>query len=174
AHRILHLVNRIRRHRPDDGIDTVAEMLNQLESVDLGRRDGALVAFWALVHRLGDVACLAAACYAVGADPRLAGVLIVFSVGKAVGTIPLAPGGLVYVELTLVASLSAAAGLPFAQAVSAAFVYRLVSLILVAMVGWIVFAFLFRKPQAEDAEFEKEFEQRSTILARPNDDAQTG
>ncbi|MFI5778218.1 YbhN family protein [Nocardia sp. NPDC051570] len=184
ALRILRLVNRIRRQRPDDGIETVAEMLNQLESVDLGRRDGALVVLWALMHRLGDVACLASACYAVGADPRLAGVMIAFSVGKAVGTIPFAPGGLVYVELTLVASLSAAAGLPFAQAVSAAFVYRLVSLILVAVVGWIVFAFVFRKPQAEDAEFEKEFEQRSTILAerrltgeadpRPNNDAQTG
>ncbi|MCM6777469.1 YbhN family protein [Nocardia sp. CDC159] len=165
ARRILHLVNRIRGHRPDDGIDTLADMLRQLESVDLGRRDGALVGLWAMMHRFGDVACLAAACYAVGGDPRLAGVMIAFSVGKAVGTIPLAPGGLVYVELTLVASLSAAAGLPFAQAVSAAFVYRLVSLILVAIVGWIVFAFLFRKPQAEDAEFEREFERRSELLA---------
>ncbi|WP_232236334.1 YbhN family protein [Nocardia sp. BMG51109] len=165
ARRILHLVNRIRRHRADDGLDKVHEILHQLESVDLGRRDGALVAGWALVHRLGDVACLGAACYAVGAEPRLAGLLIAFSVGKAVGTIPFAPGGIVYVDATLIYSLTAAAGLPAAQAVAAAFVYRMVSFILVAIIGWIVFAFLFRKPQAEDAQFEKEFEQRSTILA---------
>ncbi|MBF6328961.1 lysylphosphatidylglycerol synthase transmembrane domain-containing protein [Nocardia transvalensis] len=175
--RAVQLMNRIRRRPADDGIDRVDEILHQLESVDLGRRDGALVGLWALMHRLGDVACLGAACYAVGADPRLAGLMIAFSAGKAVGTIPFAPGGLVYVELTLVASLSAAAGLPFAQAVTAAFVYRLISLILVAIVGWIVFAFLFRKPQAEDEEFEKEFEQRSAILAerrRPEGDAQAG
>ncbi|MFF0488951.1 YbhN family protein [Nocardia sp. NPDC004068] len=158
--RILHLVNRIRGHRPDDGSDKLAETLRQLESVELGRRDGALVTLWALMHRLGDVACLAAACYAVGAEPRVAGLMIAFSVGKAVGTIPLAPGGLVYVELTLVYSLSAAAGLPAAQAVSAAFVYRLISFILVAIVGWIVFAFLFRKPHADDAALEREFESR--------------
>ncbi|MBB5914012.1 hypothetical protein BJY24_002879 [Nocardia transvalensis] len=165
ARRILHLVNRIRRHPADDGMDKIHEVLHQLESVDLGRRDGALVAVWALVHRLGDVACLGAACYAVGADPRWAGLMIAFSVGKAVGTIPFAPGGIVYVDATLVYSLTAAAGLPAAQAVAAAFVYRMVSFILVAIIGWIVFAFLFRKPQAEDAEFEKEFERRSAILA---------
>lgn len=156
--RILHLVNRIRRRPADDGMAKVAEVLGQLETVELGRRDGALVACWALVHRLADVACLAAACYAVGADPRLAGLLLAFTAGKAVGTIPLAPGGIVYVDATLIYSLSAFAGLPAAQAVAAAFLYRLVSFILVAIVGWIVFGFLFRKPQADDAEFEKEFE----------------
>jgi uncharacterized membrane protein YbhN (UPF0104 family) len=167
----LRLSNRIRRlgwdreRALDDGMDKVDELLHQLESVDLGRRDGALVALWALIHRLGDVACLGAACYAVGGDPRPAGLMIAFSVGKAVGTIPFAPGGIVYVDAALIYSLTAAAGLPAAQAVAAAFVYRMVSFILVAIVGWIVFAFLFRKPQAEDAEFEREFEQRSAILA---------
>ncbi|WP_019932208.1 YbhN family protein [Nocardia sp. BMG111209] len=168
--RLLRLVNRIRRmwdkNRPlDDGRDKVDELIHQLESVDLGRRDGALVALWALMHRLGDVACLGAACYAVGGEPRLAGLMIAFSVGKAVGTIPFAPGGIVYVDATLIYSLTAAAGLPAAQAVAAAFVYRLVSFILVAVVGWIVFAFLFRTPQAGDAEYEQEFERRSAILA---------
>ncbi len=163
--RVLRLVNRIRHHAADSGMDKVHEILHQLESVELGRRDGGLVAAWAVVHRIGDVACLGAACYAVGAEPRLAGLLIAFSVGKAVGTIPFAPGGIVYVDATLVYSLTAAAGLPAAQAVAAAFVYRMVSFILVAIIGWIVFAFLFRKPQAEDAEFEKEFERRSAILA---------
>ncbi|KZM69461.1 UPF0104 family protein [Nocardia terpenica] len=167
----LRLANRVRRQPPETGTDKIDDLLRQLESVDLGRRDGALVALWALMHRLGDVACLAAACYAVGAQPRLAGVMIAFSVGKAVGTIPFAPGGLVTVDLTLTYSLTAAAGLPAAQAVAAAFVYRLISFILVAIIGWIVFAFLFRTPHADDAELEQEFERRSSILAerRPRD-----
>ncbi|MEC3958243.1 YbhN family protein [Nocardia sp. CDC153] len=162
--RILARVNRI-RHRPaDTGMDKVGEILAQLESVDLGKRDGAWVIVWALVHRLADVACLGAACYAVGADPRWAGLMLAFAAGKAVGTIPLAPGGIVYVDATLIYSLSAAAGLPAAQAVAAAFLYRLISFILVAIVGWIVFLFLFRKPQADDAEYEKEFEERGNTL----------
>ncbi|WP_433563739.1 lysylphosphatidylglycerol synthase transmembrane domain-containing protein [Nocardia sp. CA-151230] len=164
AQRILHLVNRIRRKPADAGMEKVAEILTQLESVDLGKRDGAWVAVWALVHRLADVACLGFACYAVGADPRWAGLMLAFAAGKAVGTIPLAPGGIVYVDATLIYSLTAAAGLPAAQAVAAAFLYRLISFILVAIVGWIVFLFLYRKPQADDAELEKEFEERGNSL----------
>ncbi|WP_069161405.1 lysylphosphatidylglycerol synthase transmembrane domain-containing protein [Nocardia altamirensis] len=156
----LGLVNRLRKRPADQGANKIGDVLAQLESVDLGKRDGAWVAVWALVHRFADVACLGAACYAVGAEPRLAGLLLAFAIGKAVGSIPFAPGGIVYVDATLIYSLTAAAGLPAAQAVAAAFVYRLVSFILVAIVGWIVFLFLFRTPQADDAEFEKEFSQR--------------
>ncbi|MGW5111696.1 lysylphosphatidylglycerol synthase transmembrane domain-containing protein [Nocardia sp. NPDC004123] len=172
AQRILHLVNRIRRKPADSGMEKVAEILTQLESVDLGKRDGAWVVVWALVHRFADVACLGFACYAVGADPHWAGLMLAFAAGKAVGTIPLAPGGIVYVDATLIYSLTAAAGLPAAQAVAAAFLYRLISFILVAIVGWIVFLFLYRKPQADDAELEKEFEERGNSLVtdrrRPN------
>lgn len=161
--RILRLINRIRHKPPDEGMDRIEEILHQLESVDLGRRDGALVTVWALMHRLGDVACLGAACYAIGAQPRVAALMIVFSMGKAVGSIPFAPGGIVYVDAMLIYALTAIAGLPTAQAVAAAGVYRLVSFIMVAIVGWIVFAFLFRGPQAGDAEYEKEFEERSLL-----------
>ncbi|MBF6546716.1 lysylphosphatidylglycerol synthase transmembrane domain-containing protein [Nocardia brasiliensis] len=156
----LGLGNRLRRRPADQGASKVGDVLAQLESVQLGKRDGALVTLWALLHRFADVACLGAACYAVGADPRLAGLLLAFAIGKAVGSIPFAPGGIVYVDATLIYGLTAAAGLPAAQAVAAAFVYRLVSFILVAIVGWIVFLFLFRTPQDDDAEYEKEFSQR--------------
>ncbi|MGQ4598038.1 lysylphosphatidylglycerol synthase domain-containing protein [Nocardia sp. R6R-6] len=158
--RQLALVNRLRKRPPDQGANKLGDLIEQLESVDLGKRDGALVVVWALVHRFADVACLGAACYAVGADPRTAGLLLAFAVGKAVGSIPFAPGGIVYVDATLIYGLTVAAGLPAAQAVAAAFVYRVVSFLLVAIAGWIVFLFLFRTPQAEDAQFEKEFEQR--------------
>ncbi|MET8651740.1 lysylphosphatidylglycerol synthase transmembrane domain-containing protein [Nocardia aurea] len=161
--RVLAGVNRLRKREADHGMDKVEEILGQLESVDLGTRDGVLVGFWAIVHRFADVACLGAACYAVGADPKLSGLLLAFAAGKAVGSIPFAPGGIVYVDATLIYGLTVAAGLPAAQAVAGAFVYRLISFILVAIIGWIVFAFLFRTPQADDAEFEKEFEQRRTV-----------
>lgn len=155
--RVLAVVNRIRKKSAEHGIAKLAEIRAQLESVDLGKRDGALVGVWALMHRFADVACLGAACYAIGADPKLSGLLIAFAAGKAVGSIPFAPGGIVYVDATLIYGLTAAAGLPAAQAVAAAFIYRLVSFILVAIVGWIVIAFLFRTPQADDEEYEQEF-----------------
>ncbi|MFF0541214.1 YbhN family protein [Nocardia thailandica] len=161
--RALALVNRLRKKPADTGIAELGEIRRQLESVDLGRRDATLVGCWALVHRFADVACLGAACYAVGADPKLSGLLIAFTAGKAVGSIPFAPGGIVYVDATLIYGLTATAGLAASQAVAAAFVYRLVSFILVAVVGWIVFAFLFRTPEAGDAEYEKEFEERRPL-----------
>ncbi|MDO3649394.1 lysylphosphatidylglycerol synthase transmembrane domain-containing protein [Nocardia mangyaensis] len=161
--RVLALVNRLRKKSAEHGIAKLAEIRAQLESVELGKRDGALVGVWAVTHRLADVACLGAACYAIGADPKLSGLLIAFAAGKAVGSIPFAPGGIVYVDATLIYGLTAAAGLPAAQAVAAAFVYRLVSFILVAIVGWIVIAFLFRTPQAEDEEYEQEFKQQRRI-----------
>ncbi|TQM29798.1 lysylphosphatidylglycerol synthase transmembrane domain-containing protein [Nocardia bhagyanarayanae] len=161
--RLLALVNRVRKRPADHGMAKAAEILAQLESVDLGKRDGVWVAGWAVVHRFADVACLGAACYAVGAEPKLAGLLIAFTAGKAVGSIPFAPGGIVYVDATLIYGLTAGAGLPAAQAVAAAFVYRMVSFILVAIVGWIVFAFLFRTPSADEVAYEKEFETRRTL-----------
>jgi putative heme transporter len=157
---VLGHVNRFRSKPAGTGMATVRETLAQLESVRLGKRDGVLSAGWAAVHRVGDIACLGFACWAVGADPRLSGILIAFAAGKAVATIPLAPGGLVFVDATLIATLTTAASISASQAVAAAFVYRGVSFILVAIVGWIVFAFLFKGHQHEDLEFDVEMERR--------------
>ena len=144
AGRLLVWANRLRKRPEQSGMAKVSEIIEQLESVELGRRDGALTLLWAVLHRAGDIGSLAFACYAVGADPRWAGILIVFAVGKAVGSIPFAPGGIVYVDATLITALTSAAGVPAAQAVAAAFVYRAISFILVAIVGWIVVLLFFR------------------------------
>lgn len=144
-------VNQIRNQPADAGMTKVREILGQVESVDLNRRDGLLTLLWTIGHRVGDVACLGFACYAVGANPNWAGIMVAFAAGKAVGTIPFAPAGLGYVDATLVAALTSPGGLAFPQAVAAAFIYRLISLILVAIVGWIVFLLLFRKHRVEDA-----------------------
>ncbi|WP_068274677.1 lysylphosphatidylglycerol synthase transmembrane domain-containing protein [Aldersonia kunmingensis] len=151
--------NRMRKKAANEGMDKVREVIAQVESVDLGTKDGLLTALWAFGHRFGDIACLAAACYAVGADPRLSGLLITYAVGKAVGTIPFAPGGLVLVDATLIATLTSTAGLTAPQAIASAFVYRGVSFILVAIVGWIVFLILYRRKQHEDLEYDLEMEQ---------------
>ena len=153
-------VNRARSKPADTGMATVRETLEQLESVRMRRWDWVLTCGWSAVHRVADVACLGFACWAIGAEPSLSGVLIAFAAGKTVGTIPLAPGGLVIVDATLIATLTTAASISASQAVAAAFVYRAVSFILVAIVGWIVFAVLFRGRRNEDLRSDVEFEHR--------------
>ncbi len=156
---IVTRANKIRKRPADTGIQRVREVIDQLESVRLRPLDLALTGVWAFVHRAADIACLAFCCYAIGAEPRMAGLIIAFAIGKAVGSIPLAPGGIVYVDATLIATLTSAAGVTAAQAVAVAFVYRVVSFILVAIVGWIVFLFLFRKRQKNDTEYADEIDQ---------------
>lgn len=155
---VMKKYNRLRERPDNSGMDRVREIIGQLESVDLNKRDAALSVLWAIGHRLGDVACLAAACFAVGADPKLTGLLVAFATGKAVASIPLAPGGLGYFDATLIWSLTWWAGLTASGAVAAAFVYRGVSFILVAIIGWIIFLFLFRKHQNEDLGFDADAE----------------
>lgn len=156
---LLSRYNTLRDNPPDTGVDRWNKILSQLESVELGRRD-SLVAFgWSGVHRLADVACLGFACWAVGAEPSLAGLLIAFAAAKAVASIPLAPGGLGFVDGTLIATLTAA-GATASQSLAAVFVYRVVSYILVALVGWIVFLILFRYNQHEDLAMDLEFERQ--------------
>ncbi|MGN7132910.1 lysylphosphatidylglycerol synthase transmembrane domain-containing protein [Rhodococcoides corynebacterioides] len=152
--------NAIRGNAADAGRARLDAIVDQVTSVRLGPRDAAAAAGFSAVHRLADVACLALACFAVGADPTIYGLLLVFSAGKTVGSIPGAPGGLVIVDATLIATLTTAASISASQAVAAALVYRVVSFVLVAVVGWVVFLALFRSHRLEDArtEFEQESE----------------
>ena len=73
-----------------------------------------------------DYLSLLCALTAVGADPRPSLVLLAFGAAQALGTLPLTPGGLGFVEAGLTGTL-ALAGVPGGQAVVATLAYRLVS-----------------------------------------------
>ncbi len=149
--RIVGLANRLRHRPPRQGVDRVRAVLDQIEAVRLGPWDATRTFWWSLVHRSTDVACLWFACLAVGADPRIAGLIIAFTASKAVASVPLAPGGIGTVDATLVVALTVSAGLPASQALAAVFVYRLVTLVLLNIAGWIVFLVMFRSaPASED------------------------
>ena len=51
-----------------------------------------------LFNWIADVACLAFAAYAAGGKPSLAGLTVAYAAARAVGSIPLMPGGLLVVE----------------------------------------------------------------------------
>jgi uncharacterized protein (TIRG00374 family) len=73
-----------------------------------------------------DYLTLIAALYALGASPRPSLVLLAFCAAQALGTLPLTPGGLGFVEAGLTGTL-ALAGVGGGAAVVATLAYRLVS-----------------------------------------------
>jgi uncharacterized protein (TIRG00374 family) len=81
-----------------------------------------------------DFLALLAALAAVGARPSPGLVLLAFVTAKLLGTIPLTPGGLGFVEAGLTGTLTLA-GIPSGQAVVATATYRVVSYLLPIVAG---------------------------------------
>jgi uncharacterized protein (TIRG00374 family) len=141
--RVLSWFNSLRGKPTHVGLAKWRETLDQLESVQLGRRELGVAFSWSLFNWVADVGCLLFACYATGAHPSLAGVTVAYAAARAVGSIPLMPGGLLVVEAVLVPGL-VSSGMSLASAISAMLIYRLVSWIFISAIGWVVFFFVFR------------------------------
>ncbi|MFT3660858.1 MAG: lysylphosphatidylglycerol synthase transmembrane domain-containing protein [Gordonia sp. (in: high G+C Gram-positive bacteria)] len=141
---ILGWINKFRDRPADHGTDRLHQILEQLRAVKLRRRHAGQAFGWSLFNWVADVACLAFACYAIGAEPGIPGLMLAYATSKAVGSaIPLLPGGLGVVEATLTPAL-ASAGMPLPDAIMVMIIYRAVSWLLVAIVGWVVIAFRYR------------------------------
>ncbi len=147
--RVLSWVNSLRGKAHDTGLAKWREILTQLESVQLGRRDLSVAFGWSLFNWIADVGCLLFACYATGGHPSLAGVTVAYAAARAVGSIPLMPGGLLVVEAVLVPGL-VSSGMSLASAISAMLIYRLISWIFIAAIGWVVFFVMFRTEKDVD------------------------
>jgi uncharacterized protein (TIRG00374 family) len=120
------LINRLRPHH---------EPVHGLPERLIHERDAMLVVlgsqWWeALLLAAGrwvlDYLTLIAALYALGAEPRPSLVLLAFCAAQLLGTLPLTPGGLGFVEAGLTGTL-ALAGVGAGAAVVATLAYRLVS-----------------------------------------------
>jgi uncharacterized protein (TIRG00374 family) len=144
------LRNRIRRRRaPLTGLPE--RLLRERNSVTmvLGQR------WWqALLLAVGrwllDYLTLLAALTAVQADPRPSTVLLAFCAAQFLGTLPLTPGGLGFVEAGLTGTL-VLAGVPAGAAVVATLAYRLVSFWLPIPAGGIA-AVLHRRHSGREDE----------------------
>ena len=147
--KVLSWVNSLRGKPADTGLDKWREHLEQLESVSLSRRDLTIAFSWSLFNWIADVACLAFAAHAAGGKPSLAGLTVAYAAARAVGSIPLMPGGLLVVEAVLVPGL-VSSGMTLASAISAMLIYRLISWIFIAAIGWVVFFFMFRTEKDVD------------------------
>ncbi|WP_343603092.1 YbhN family protein [Mycobacterium sp.] len=147
--RVLSWVNSLRGKPAATGLAKWREILSQLESVSLGRRDLGTAFGWSLFNWIADVACLGFAAYAAGGKPSVAGLTVAYAAARAVGSIPLMPGGLLVVEAVLVPGL-VSSGLSLPDAISAMLIYRLISWLLIAAIGWVVFFFMFRTENEVD------------------------
>ncbi|TLH70866.1 lysylphosphatidylglycerol synthase transmembrane domain-containing protein [Mycolicibacterium aubagnense] len=154
--RLLSWFNSLRGKPADTGLDGWRRTLAQLESVSLSRRTLTVAFSWSLFNWVADVACLACAAYATGGHPSLAGLTVAYAAARAVGAIPLMPGGLLVVEAVLVPGL-VSSGMTLAAAISTMLIYRLVSWIFISAIGWVVFFILFRT--------EKDFDPDTTDTA---------
>ncbi len=149
--KVLSWFNSARGKPADTGLRKWRETLTQLESVSLSRRELGEAFSWSLFNWVADVACLAFAAYAAGGHPSLAGLTVAYAAARAVGSIPLMPGGLLVVEAVLVPGL-VSSGMALPDAISAMLIYRLVSWIFISAIGWVVFFFMFRTEGALDPE----------------------
>lgn len=147
--KVLSWFNSLLGKPADTGLAKWREILCQLESVSLSRRTLGTAFSWSVFNWVADVACLAFAAYAAGGKPSLAGLTVAYAAARAVGSIPLMPGGLLVVEAVLVPGL-VSSGMTLASAISAMLIYRLVSWIFISAIGWVVFFFLFRTESSVD------------------------
>ncbi|MGV0625717.1 lysylphosphatidylglycerol synthase transmembrane domain-containing protein [Mycolicibacter minnesotensis] len=149
--RVLSWFNSLRDRPADLGVATWRRMLGQLDSVRLGRRALSAAFGWSLFNWVADVACLACAAYAAGGHASVAGLTVAYAAARVAGTIPLIPGGLLIVEAVLVPGL-VSSGMTWPEALSAVLIYRMISWLLIAAVGWVVFCVAFRTENAASDE----------------------
>lgn len=157
AHRIEGLVVRVigsfnrRFNRPEDqGIAQARDVLATLRTVELPVPRVLLAFCFSLLNWGADLLCLMFCLWAVGVHPSIASVMLAFVTAKIVGTAQVTPGGLGPVEATIVGTL-VATGLSSASALAATVLFRVISFLLLAVVGWIVFFVQYASKASRDA-----------------------
>lgn len=140
---LLAWVNARRRKPVDHGATAVRRVVEQADAVDMTKTQLSKAFAFSLLNWVADIGCLWAAANAVGAQHSIGGLCIAYVTGKIVATAPITPGGLGTVEFALITALTAG-GLGAHQAFAAVFVYRIVSFVIVALAGWVIFFLFYR------------------------------
>lgn len=146
---LLAWINARRRRPSDHGAVGVRKVVEQAEAVDMSKTQLSKAFAFSLLNWVADVGCLWGAANAVGAEHSIGGLCIAYVTGKIVATAPVTPGGLGTVEIALITALTAG-GLGADQAFATVFIYRIVSFVLVALAGWVIFFLFYRGAVAID------------------------
>jgi uncharacterized protein (TIRG00374 family) len=111
---------------PDSVEGLLRVLASEITELASDRRELVRHAFWSSAYWLLDAASLWVFVAAYGHYTRVDGLIIAFCLANIAATIPITPGGLGVMELTLVASL-AGFGVPYATALLAVASWRLVN-----------------------------------------------
>jgi uncharacterized membrane protein YbhN (UPF0104 family) len=128
------------------------QVIDELVLIHPRARDWSLGLIFATLNWGFDLACLVAACHAVGASgPSFTVALLTYAAGMTASSLPLLlPGGLGVVDGVLIVALIRG-GMPVALATAGVLVYRLISLGLVSLVGWSLWLVIDRAGRREHA-----------------------
>jgi uncharacterized protein (TIRG00374 family) len=119
----------------------VQRLWNRIETITLTPTGTSLVLFFALMNWLLDAAVLVLTLKALGTPVPWHAVLVIYALTQIAASLPITPGGLVVVEGSLAALLTAY-GLHTDQALAAVILYRLISFWGLVPVGWVVWGAL--------------------------------
>lgn len=152
AESLIPRLNRALRRDPQAGIEAVVRHINQMDNVSLTLGQFGAISLWSLLNRLFDIATLWACVWAVtGSVPILTpeadnttvvGVLLAYVTAKIAGSVQATPGGLGPVEAALITTL-VATGMTVVDATGTVIIYRLISLALMTLIGWLVYFLYF-------------------------------
>jgi putative heme transporter len=146
----LRLLNRVRRRPRETGVPELTHQIEGLALIELPGRGRVVVGLAALFNWLLDIACLAACCVAVGANGMtLSLVLVAYAAATAASSAAFLPGGLGLVDGALLAAL-VAGGVPSKPALAAVLLYRLISFVGVAAVGWLAWLWVHAHGSGEE------------------------
>lgn len=135
----LRWYNRQVRAPEDRWADKLSGLRTQLHTVDIPLPRLALGLLWSTLKWVAEIVCLWACVIAVGGQPDVAGVALSFLTAKLIGQAPITPGGLGPVDVALTSTLVALGQIPMSLAVAATIVFRMLTFVLLAAVGWVVF-----------------------------------
>ncbi|HHY07933.1 MAG TPA: flippase-like domain-containing protein [Corynebacteriales bacterium] len=156
-----------KRHKdPTPSVRRLRTTMRQMKAVELQPSELAKAFGWSLFNWITDIACMGFAAYAVGARPSIAGMSIAYVTGKIVGSAPVTPGGLGTVDGALVWALTIS-GLTAASSLATVLIYRLISFLLMILIGWILVVVLFQGA-THDTSFVAEYEEETEKTTGPS------
>ncbi len=144
GNRALRVGDRLLRRPPESGQAQLKHVIDELTLIRPRRRDWALGLLFATLNWGYDLLCLVAACHAVGANgPSLSVALVTYAAAMTASSLPLLPGGLGVVDGVLILAL-VRGGMPASTATAGVLIYRLISLGVVSLIGWLLWLFVER------------------------------
>lgn len=147
--RLLAWVNRSLKAPEDRWRDKVVGFADQLSAVKLPPSRLAWAVTLSLLNWIMEIVCLMGAVLAVGGHPPIAGVVLAFISAKLAGQVPVTPGGLGPVDAALTFVLVTVAEMGSARAFAAVVVFRMISFLGLAIIGWLVFLWTFIRDSAD-------------------------